>query len=193
MSRRKISVFGQPWEWQYRGGLAWDPEGRCHHLDLDKYFGYGNVQEHYFALTPKKVLYAISRQFLGFDDRAGFPPGVIPDDFKVARKPGYELLSGPRGQWQIKVERWMIQLISPEGFDYRADAGTIFGEDWNNEMRDEISRIYHQIKDQKNPDTRDERDAAWEQTLKEAQTPKIPYHHARRYLRERFGHYEGAA
>jgi hypothetical protein len=187
MPRRKLNVFGQPWEWKFDNPLlVWDPSGKLHKISL----GAGvdrDIEKKNFSIRPRKIVDLIARNFLGYTDRGGFPAGfTVPEHFWFRRE-GFELLAGPRGKWQIKVTNWRTELISPEGIHYRPSTKDVMGQEWLDKMSEEVEKLYPRIVEELEGDVvKYRRDLAW-QRLQDELSVKTNYQAARRYIRETFG------
>ena len=140
---RRLSIRDQVWQWTFSDPLCiWDPNDKRYEFDL---FGYGvdrDIEKRNFSLTPREVREIIERKILGYDDLKGFPAGVLPTDFVMGRREGYDMVSGPRGKWQVKVDFMTVDLISPEGVYHKACVTDMMGDEWMKKLNFEVSRLY---------------------------------------------------
>jgi hypothetical protein len=201
---RRLNVRDQIWQWCFSDPLCiWDPQDKRHEFPLDKLFPGcdRDIEKRNFSLKPGQIRSIIDRTILGYDDRKGFPPGVLPEGFIEPRHQGYEMLAGPRGKWQISVSFFHVDLISPEGVVHHADVTDVMGEEWMTLFRTEISNRYPVIKEEMrlayerlkvemgdqakyfHPSA----DAAWMRLREEARLPTINFKEARAYLARTFG------
>lgn len=190
---RQLNHRGRKWQWKFGDPLLiWDDKDTKHFFHLHQIFGYGvdrDREKRNFALRPKQVVEVIDRFILGYDDRKGFPPGVLPEDFVVARKQGYEIVAGPRGKWQVSTSFFFNTIISPEGIEYHPPAEELMGKEWVDAMMAFI-REHAAVVREANPDMKVM--DAWEAAKDTLTPPKPNFKAIRAYLQEHFGALETA-
>lgn len=124
---RRLVIRGETWGWRFgREVPIVAPDGRRFKIGLQELTGRDwdsierGTRKRCFSTRPGQVASYIDRTLLGYTDARGFPPGVLPRNWRPSLHGGWIGLQGPRGLWQWRPHPWVIQLRSPE--DVSSDA-----------------------------------------------------------------------